>query len=174
MRSFHSQTKLHCTWGKVINILRAICTTWWGADPHTHTLNIIFNGPFRSHLDYGRIVLDSGSKCIILRSWLNMEKYFQNTGDRSWHQNPHFKSLQTNLMRIILFQLEIMELKKTWKPSNNSYLVQALELIKEYKEFLYYRGILPCYRTDLDGFIQLIQCKNVNSGIQATYIVNII
>lgn len=45
---------------KGINILKAICRVWWGADPKT--LLMIHNGLVKSHLEYGSIFMEPCNK----------------------------------------------------------------------------------------------------------------
>lgn len=47
----HHITKLVATTSSQLNILRALTTTWWGADPYT--LIILYKSLVRSQLDYG-------------------------------------------------------------------------------------------------------------------------
>lgn len=167
---------------KNLNIIRAFCRTWWGADPVT--LQVAYNGIIKSHLDYCSFILKPCAKATLnklntvqfmaLRIITGCMKSTPTTAllaeTAEINLDHRRKMLATKfilkmigyeehpLMTIVSNLKQFMENQQGyWRGKDPPYLVEALMLVQEDIEKINKTKIHPCYTVDYHTQIKPIQ-----------------
>lgn len=170
---------------KALNVLRAVCRVWWGADPCT--LLIIFSALVRSHLEFATIFIKPTSQKNLnkldvvffegLRICLGCMKSTPRLallGESSMIDLECRRKILVGKFLSKLLTLQnnplinlIYNIRKTVNPiyinSNNvPYVVSALHDFLPYIDNLYVSQNFPCYEVSfniLNDSIKLVDCQ---------------
>ncbi|XP_030754483.1 uncharacterized protein LOC115881211 [Sitophilus oryzae] len=160
---------------KALNVLRAVCRVWWGADPIT--ILIAFNALVRSQLDFGSIFLKPISKLSLSkldrvffeglriclgcmkstpRAALLAEASMLDLDSRRKILATNFVgkviTLENHSLIKLLFQTrgKILTLPTYTNRNKIPYLIAALGEFQPYYNKLYKSANFPCFEVDFD------------------------
>lgn len=156
-----------------LNVMRALCGTWWGADPLI--LSLMYKGIVRSHLEYGGFILTPYNQQNLKK--LDIVQYkalrilsgtmrstpivalLAECGEINLESRRKIAALKftlkilsmssSPLRELILDQAVLCRQFKFWK-NRSPYVVQALERVRDIKDRIYQSNFPPCYILDIE------------------------
>lgn len=159
---------------KGLNLMRALCGTWWGADPVT--LSMVYRGMVRSHLDYGSFLLAPCSRKNLHRLDVvqhralriitgcmrstSINAILAEVGELPLEYRRDILALKFTLkilslefhpLRSALFELAILSQgSRLWKKRAVPHLVRAVLKLGTIKNRIYMDEVSPCFSVGLD------------------------
>lgn len=173
--------------GKNLNIMKALCGTWWGSDPKT--MLMVYKGIIQSHLDYGGFLLIPNNKKTMYK--LNKMQYqglriitgcmrstpttvlLAETGEYpitlrwKWLASKYLLKIKANGLHPVYVKLinlkPYCDLRQDyWKNRDNPILVTLLEETETLSDTIHTYPVYPCYEIDLNYQLSHIKIHNIN------------